>query len=265
MKKIHLPAICLLLLLALFNYASAQTPQSGVITYEGMRRIDPSQIRIVRNGDVVQPGSPDAPEVPDLFSFTQTLTFSGAYGREEQQNPGPVIRRFEVGSDVSASQSVRLEPPFTEKNYLDLTDKKVIQVLEVKKDSATQRYRSEKPLSQPTGWQDTGKTRKIAGYNCRKATCPWKGETYTLWYTTDLAFTYSPIAALTPKQGVVLQVEGNGEGFTATRVEKKAVSEAELQPLPDAQTVTPAELDELRQKAQADFRQKMLAAPLPGN
>jgi hypothetical protein len=265
MKKIRLPACSLLLLLGFFGQASAQTPPSGVITYEGMRKIDPSQIRIVRNGDVVQPGSPDAPEVPDVVPFTQTLTFAGQYGREEQENAGPVIRRFEGRADVSAGLPARLEPPFTEKNYLDLTEKRVIQVLEVKKDSATQRYRAEKPIAQPIGWQETGKTRKIAGYNCRKATCPWKGETYTLWYTTELDFTYSPIAALTPQKGVVLQVEGSSEGFTATRVERKSVAQAELQPTADARKVTPAELDELREKAQADFRQKMFSAPMPGN
>jgi len=64
---------------------------------------------------------------------------------------------------------------------------------------------------------------------------------------------------------VVLQVEGNGEGFTATRVETAAVSEAERQPAPDAQAVTPDELTDRRSKALANFRQRLFSAPLPGN
>ncbi|HEX8528734.1 MAG TPA: hypothetical protein VF646_01880, partial [Cytophagales bacterium] len=209
MKKIHRPA-CFLLLLALAaaRVAVAQGPRSGVITYEGMQKLDPSQFKIIRNGDVVQAGSADAPELPDAMTFALKLTFAGQFAREDTENNGPVIRRFEGspgGPGGPPRGTVQLPPPFREKKYLDLAARKCIRVLEVPQDSLTRRYQAESDVPPPAGWQEGGKTRKIAGYTCRKATCPWKGDTYTIWYTTDLSFTYSPIAALTPPQGVVLQ------------------------------------------------------------
>jgi hypothetical protein len=261
MTKLHLPALCLWALLAA-PFAFGQAPPAGVITYEGLRRVDPSQVRIIRNGDVLQPGSPDAPAMPDAIPFSQRLTFAGTAGVEEQENAGPVIRRFEGnGGAPGVRPAGPLTPPFTEKQYLDLAARTRTRVLEVKTDSATRRYCAESPLPAAPDWQDVPKTRKIAGYHCRKATCSWQGQTYILWYTTSLPFAYSPIPALTPEQGVVLAVEGGGEGFTAVHVEPAPVDEAGLRVPADARRVTPEALDRLREEAVADFRQQLLLPP----
>ncbi len=263
MKKTHLLTACLWGLLAA-PCAYGQAPHSGVITYEGLRRIDPSQVRIVRNGDVLQAGSPDAPELPDAMPFSQRLTFAGTAGVEEQENAAPVIRRFEGGSGAGGVRpSGPVTPPFTEKQYLDLAARTRTRVLEVQQDSVTHRYFAENPLPAAPNWQDTPKTRKIAGYPCRKATCSWKGQTYSLWYTTSLPFAYSPIPALTPARGVVLAVEGGGEGFTALRVESGPVNESGLRVPADARRVTPQALEDLREAAVADFHQQKLLSPLP--
>ncbi|GAA4454416.1 hypothetical protein GCM10023189_20830 [Nibrella saemangeumensis] len=238
-------------------------PASGNITYEAMQKIDMSQMRIVINGQEVKPGSPDAPaDIPDVRSFSMKLTFAGNYGKEEREGANMVVRRF-VGGDGpgagAAPQVTNLGRPFDETVYVDMADKKYVTVLAVKKDNDTKTYRAEKTYVKTPGWQDSDQTKKIAGFTCRKATVPFRNETYTVWYTTDLPFTYSPINGLAPEKGVVLQIESNRESFRATKVDQKSVSAKDVQPNEQALTVTQEQLDDLRHKALADFRQRMMA------
>ncbi len=263
MKKNILLASLFWLLMAWVKPVTAQKLSSGIITYEVMRKLDPSQIKIVRDGDVLQAGSPDAPDVPDVVTMSQKLLFAGNYAKEERETPSAVIRRLDDNGSGPVGETKRITPPFTEKTYLDVQAKKYIQVLEITKDGETKRYQAEEPFQKSTGWQDTDKTKKIAGYNCRKATCPWKGETYTIWYTTDLDFTYSPINGLMPEKGVVLLLEGSKESFRATRIEAKNVQENELKPQAGTEFLSADELKNQREKAMANFRQQMFYDPLP--
>jgi GLPGLI family protein len=131
-------------------------------------------------------------------------------------------------------------------------------VLTVKKDAGATTYRADAPVAAPTGWNISSQTKKIAGYTCRKATVPYKKETYTVWFTTDLPFSYSPVRDLTPEKGVVLALESEQEQYRAAKVDLKPVPATEVQPVATAQKVTPTELKDLREKALADFRQKMM-------
>ncbi|QHT65857.1 GLPGLI family protein [Rhodocytophaga rosea] len=244
-------------LLATMSSSYAQSAASGTIFYEGARKIDPSQMKIVINGEEVKPGSADAPDVPTIASFSQTLIFSGKYAKEEREMPRPVIRTLDGGpGGPEREQTMKMEPPLAEKLYLDLQTQKIIRVMEVKKEKKI--YQAEEIFTRASGWQDSDKTRKIAGYACRKATCPWKGETYTIWYTTDLDFTYSPIRELTPSKGVVLLVEGSEESFKAIKIDAKPVALTEVQPAAGAEMVSAEELNDKRDKAMADFRQVMM-------
>lgn len=275
----------------------AQTPPtSGRITYEGMRRIDRSQMRMVINGQEIRPGSPGAPEapegMPDVISFTQKLVFAGTMAKEERDRPQNmmVTRRLgggpgEGGQRGDRPREMRMTPPFDQTTYLDLANRQRIDVMTIKKDSVSTTYRTERPLPKAEKWEETGKTKKISGYTCRKATAtarigrqmmgpggpptatPPAGEpeTYTVWYTTELPFTYSPVAALTPERGVVLQIESDNESYKATGVSAEAVAADAVQPPADAKAVSADEMNELRRKAMADFRQKMMTTmPFPG-
>ena len=245
-----------------------QTPVSGKISYEGMRRIDPSQMRMVINGQEVRPGSPGAPDapegMPDVMSFTQKLVFAGTMAKEERDRPqGMMVRRTVDGGTGPGGgdgrpREQRMAPPFEQQTFLDLANRQRIDVLTVKKDSASQTYRSEKPMPTATDWQTSDKTRKIAGYTCHKATATRRKETYTIWYTTDLPFTYSPVADLTPPAGVVLQIESDSESFKATGVSMEAVAENTVQPPKDAKSISADEMEQMRRKGMADFRQKMM-------
>ncbi|MGA0556728.1 GLPGLI family protein [Larkinella sp. VNQ87] len=250
-------------------------PKSGKITYEVMQKVDFSQMRIVINGQEVRPGSAEAPpDLPETRSFTQHFLFSGNYGKEEQDRNGGdglMIRRDFPGGPAGspgpppgpggpAGRGNRNfgGRPFERNVYFDLAADKTVEVLTLKKDSVTTHYQTELPVNRVPGWQESGKTKKIAGYLCRKATVLFRNLTYTVWYTTELPFSYSPIPGLRPEKGVVLQIESDNEAFKATKVDAQAVRESDVMPPQTAQVVTPDELNTIRQKAMADFRQRMM-------
>ncbi|GAB3639448.1 GLPGLI family protein [Spirosoma arcticum] len=272
-------------------------PASGKITYEGMRRIDPLQMRMVINGQEVRPGSPGAPDapegIPEVMSFTQKLVFSGTMAKEERDRPqNMMVRRTPNESrEGGPPRETRMTPPFEQTTFLDLANRQRIDVMTIKKDSVSTTYRTERPMPKPENWQLSDKTKKIAGYLCHKATAtariserrggnragrdssaasPRRNEgeaqTFTVWYTTELPFTYSPVAALTPERGVVLQIESDNESFKATGISTESVAETTVQPPADAKAVSSDEMNELRRKAMADFRQKaMTTIPFPRN
>lgn len=248
--------------------AGAQT--SGRINYEATQRVDLSQVRIIVNGQAIKPGSPDFPtDIPETRSFGLILTFAGTAAKEQREGGGMTMRTVSMNSTgdgpASAPQVTNFARPFEEATYLDLVNRTTTTVLTVKKDDSPTTYRSDAPISAPANWTVTTQTKKIAGYTCRKATVPYKKETYTVWFTTELPFTYSPVRDLTPEKGVVLALESEQEQFRASKVDLKPVPEAEVQPSATAQKVSAAELKDMREKAMADFRQRMMDGGLRGN
>ena len=234
---------------------TAATGWSGQITYEGVRKIDPSTMRIVINGEQVKLGDPNFPtDIPDSRMFGQKVVVSGAYAKESRDDQNAVIR---VREGNGPPQTRNLPRPFTEQIFVDLQGQKVLTLLTVGNDADAKTYQAEAPIKRVSGWQLTDQTRKIAGYTCRKATVPYNKETYTVWITTELPITYSPIHELTPETGAVLLIEGSREQFKATKINPTAPDAASVKPNAPAQTVTPAQLAELRQKAITDFQQQL--------
>ncbi|MDQ2769370.1 MAG: GLPGLI family protein [Bacteroidota bacterium] len=249
----------LLVIVGLVSTAPTLAQTSGRIQYEVTKRVDPSTIRVVINGEVVKPGSPNFPtDIPDTRTTGMTLAYAGNYAKETRESGALRTTTMAMNGGTGVPQTSLLKAPFEETTYVDLPGRAVATVLTVTKDNATSAYRSNAPFVAPTGWTLTNQTRKIAGYRCRKATAPYQQETYTIWFTTDLPFTYSPVRELMPEKGVVLQLEGEKEQYQATKVDLKAVADTEVRPLETAQTVTPAELKDLREKARADFRQRLI-------
>lgn len=248
------------------SVAVAQASQ-GHLQYEVAQKIDLSQVRIVVNGQQIKPGSPDFPaDIPDVRTFGLTLAFNGNYAREERENSAMRVVMTSGGpgegaggpGGMGAPQTTRFTAPFQEATYLDFGRGTYATVLTVKEGDQSTSYRAEQSFKKPDGWQESNQTKKIAGYVCHKATAPFKGETYTIWYTTDLPFTYSPVKELMPGKGVVLALEGEKEQYKATKVDSKPVAEADVRPGDGARNVTPEELADKRDRARADFRQKMM-------
>ena len=248
--------------------AQAQST-SARINYEAMVKVDLSQMRININGQEIKPGDPNFPaDIPDTRSFELKTAFAGNYAKEEQEGGGGamMIRRSFDGpggpggpGEGGPAQTTRIEAPFKEKTFLDLANQKVVSVLTVGKDADAKTYRAETPFKKPVDWQITDQTKKIAGYMCHKATVPYKKDTYTVWYTTELPFTYSPVRDLMPEKGVVLMIESNREAYKVTKVDMKAtVSEQDVTPVANANVVSADALKDLRQKAVADFRARIM-------
>ncbi|GAB3694066.1 hypothetical protein GCM10027592_14610 [Spirosoma flavus] len=234
---------------------TASATWSGQITYEGVRKVDPSQMRIVINGEQVKPGDPNFPtDIPDTRMFGQKTLINGTLAKESRDEQNAVIR---VRGDGGPPQTRNLPRPFIEQVFVDLQGQKQVTLLTVGKDAEAKTYQAESPIQRVSGWQLTEQTKKIAGYTCRKATVPYKKETYTVWVTTEIPVTYSPIHELTPQTGTVLLIEGSKEQFKATKVDTTSPDASSVKPGAQAQPVTPEQLADIRQKAITDFQQQL--------
>lgn len=246
---------------ALVSPAFAQT--SGQISYEVAKKIDPSGLRIMINGEAVKPGDPNFPaDIPDTRTFEQKVAFTDKYAKETVENGagmGMAVRRvMGPGGGGGVPKTTQLGRPYEETSYVDLAGQQMLTYLTVGKDKEAQTYTTKTPIKRAEGWQLTDQTKKIAGFQCRKATVPYQKETYTVWFTTDLPITYSPIPQLTPERGVVLMIESSKEQFRATKVANNGVAEKDVTPSGSAQAVTEEKLKDIREKARADFQQKMM-------
>ena len=217
---------------------------SGQITYEGIHKIDPASLKFLDdNGELMKPGDPNFPkDIPDNRMSEQKVLINGAYAKVTGNN-----------HVMPQSGSRR---PFTEQTFVDLNALKKVTIVTVGTGPDAKAYQADVPLQRVNGWQLTDQTRKVASYTCRKSTVIYKKETYTVWITTELPFTYSPIQELTPDTGAVLLIEGSKEQYKARKVAKTTLNESALKPTVQAQTVTADQLTEIRQKAIADFVEK---------
>jgi hypothetical protein len=270
--------------LILAHTVSAQEAvTSGEIRYEVTRQIDPSQMRININGQEYRPGStlPNGQtfDVPQARSFEQTLVFSNGMAAEKSDMGNFAMMRMgnregrpdgpPGGGAPGEGRRGQFTPggnmrnfrPFENETYIDLEQQNRISVLGIKKDSVTtDYYRNDEPIVRDSTWREDGsKTKKLLGYKCQKAVAIIRNKPYTIWYTTELPFTYSPMARLTPDKGVVLQIESEMELYKATKVDAKPVDGATLKPNPKAQLVSKKQMEEVRRKAMASFRQRVMA------
>ncbi|MBD2705488.1 GLPGLI family protein [Spirosoma sp. BT702] len=240
----------------------AQSPVAGQITYEGIRKFDPSGMRVVIGGEEVKPGDPNFPaELPDARAFSLNVLFNDQYLKEEggQQSTGlrtMVSRPFPGGPGGPPPRNPGR--PFDEQTYIDLSRQYVITLLTIGKDKEARTYRAEVAIPRRNDWHLTDQTKRVAGYTCRKATITYRNETYTAWITDELPFTYSPIRELTPNAGVILLVEGSREQFRATKVSPASGSANEVQPPAQAELISIQKLNDLREKAIADFQQQLM-------
>ncbi|MEV4882598.1 GLPGLI family protein [Chitinophaga sp. CC14] len=254
------------LFIAAATLLSATSPvfaqQSGVIEYEVTAKTDPERMRgFQRGGD-------DAPEIPDVITFKQVFTFSNNLGKLTTERPeggGFGGRRQRPEGDTSTRNPRRQGPGGMgmgmmgrggNAQYVDLANKKYEQVFSTFGDDK-KTYYTEEDFIFTANNKSSDKTKKIAGYNCKKATIQLKDDTYTVWYTTDLPFSFSPVNGLLPdSNAVVLSAEGSKRAFTAKSVSLKAITDADLSIPAGAEKVTQEQMREIRKQEMEKLRKR---------
>ncbi|MGV3601241.1 MAG: GLPGLI family protein [Dyadobacter fermentans] len=250
MKKL-LPIVMLL-----FAAPDIFAQASGQINYEIVHKIDQSRLRFMVNGEEVKQGDPNFPtDVPDTRTIGQKVTFAGNFVRENRDEENMMKRVIMQPGGIP--QTADAGRPFEEYAVTDMAGQKIVTFVTVGVGNDAQTYKYEAPITPAGGWQLTQQTKKIAGYSCRKAVVNYRNEPYAVWFTTELPLRYSPVPALTPEKGAVLLVEGSREQYRATKVQTGKVDAKTVMPDVQAETVSEAQLKDIRQKAMADFHQKM--------
>lgn len=262
MKKIFL-SLLFLCQTSLF----AQNSFKGVLEYEVTVRINrdnlPLEIR-------------DNPNIPDAYNFNQKLYVNGNEAKQE------IIFNFPTGAGNNRQQQRGNNQfrRFMPETFLNLAEKKISIVNNIPRDTVNfDKYVVEKSYTfTPNLKLDNKKTKKIAGYNCKKATLKTKDDEFTIWYTTELDFTYSPLALGSEAMGrmwgmgrrggnqqttqfppivienaVIVSVEGSEIGYDLKKVSTENV-EADFVKVPaDAQKVSDDELAEIMKSRRSNY------------
>ncbi|MBW8686058.1 GLPGLI family protein [Chitinophaga rhizophila] len=231
--------------------ASAQDKNSGVIDYEV-------------NAKMPQRGGAEGDGEEQVITFNQHFYFSGGKGKLETERPDFGGRGFgggrpgganrEGGNSGARGGRFGMRGPGGNA-FVDLNGKKYLQVFS-KPDDTTKVYFAEEAYTAATAPKLSEKTKKIAGLLCKKATVTIRNEEYTVWYTQELPFSYSPINGLLPDgNGVVLSAEGSRRSFNALKVDFKPVT-TELSLPANAEKVTEDQLRDMRREAMQKFRER---------
>lgn len=241
MQKIAKILITAALILPAAGHVMAQT--TGVIDYdvtmEVERRGGPGGGGPGGGG----PGGGGDESAPQTVNFTQHFTFGSTMGKVDTDRP-------------SFGRGGNFKPPFTNTTYVNVLNKKVLQVV-TENDGDKKSFYTEDDFVVPNSVDSaSGKTKKIAGYTCKKATVKFKEETYTVWYTTDLGINYSPVNGLLPGNGVVLGAESEKRSFVATKVSLKPIEDSVVTLPADAQKITDQEMREKRRAAMQKMREQ---------
>jgi len=231
--------------------AQAQDKNAGVIDYEVSAKMAP------------RGGNSDGDAEERVVTFSQHFNFAAGKGKLVTERPsfGGGQPAPPQGGGNRGGGGGRMRGGFGGgfgggSGYVDLTGKKYLQTFS-KPDDSTKTFYSEEDFAAPKDAKLTDKTKKIAGYTCKKATVTLRDETYTVWYTQELPFSYSPINGLLPEDnGVVLAAESDRRSFTAKKVDLKAVAATDISLPANAQKVSEQELRDMRRDAMQKFRER---------
>jgi hypothetical protein len=230
--------------------AQAQDKNAGVIDYEVSAKMTP------------RGGNTDGDAEERIVTFNQHFSFAAGKGKLTTERPdfggrGPQGPPPGGGEGNGGGRSQRMRGGFGGgAAYVDLTGKKYIQVF-TKPDDSTKTFYAEEDFAAPKDVKLTDKTKKVAGYNCKKATVTFRDETYTVWYTQELPFSYSPINGLLPEEnGVVLSAESDKRSFSAKKVDLKPVAATEISLPANAEKVNEDQLRTMRRDAMQKFRER---------
>ncbi|MBV8254709.1 MAG: GLPGLI family protein [Chitinophaga sp.] len=260
----------LVLAAAFLPFSSALfAQQSGIIDYEVTQRVDRERMARFQGGNGNNDNSAD---IPDVITLQQHFTFNNGMGKLTTDRPdfggngnfGGGFGGRRNGQRGDSTGQRRPGGPGQGGGFrggmgnqlVDLQHKKYQNVFSTSGDDR-KTYFTEEDFIIASNVQTGDKTKKIAGYTCKKATVKLKEDTYTIWYTTELPFAYSPINGLLPdSNAVILAAEGSNRSFTAQKVTLKPVTDTDLTLPADAQKVTQEQLRDLRRVEMEKLRKR---------
>jgi GLPGLI family protein len=273
MKNITI--ICLMLLQ---SFAFGQKTFQGILEYEVTVRIDVERIRM-------NSSNPDAVAyIPDVFNYTEKLHVNGNYAKQERVISFGGFGGFGGSrTNPNAQQQQNRFRRMIPETFWDFTNKKVATVMSVPRDSVNMdKYVIESDVKANPDIKEDKKTKKILGYNCKKATLKTADDTYTIWYTTELGFTYSPMSqsgsammrmgggggrgannnvpqmpAIVIDNAVILAVEGTDIGFEVKKIDKVDVALESVKIPEDAKKVTQEEFTEIMKQRRGNYQRMM--------
>lgn len=254
MKKVSL--IISFLSFTISNFAQTT---SGTVTYDRTEKIDPSRMKVVTivNGS----GTEDVPPpMPTTFDDEMEITFGGGFAKVADR--GPRMMNINIDSrgghteKKEHKEEITFKAPFKSRTFYNMNNKSKISMFIVSDEAkgTEEAYFMESPFVTPEKIEYTGKTKKIAGFECKKAIIKEKDSKVVIWYTTEIPYTFSPVEKYTPKQGFVLAIEGDELSYKATKYESKPVKVEELIMPGGAKKLTKEAFEQKRKEVMEAFR-----------
>ncbi|HMG14293.1 MAG TPA: GLPGLI family protein [Saprospiraceae bacterium] len=239
--------IYLAVLLFMFNTVLfSQVEKVATLKYDMIRQINSDQSRSFRsNSD----GDGDA-SGPTTLSDERIIYFKDTLATYDRQ--GGRMRMFRQRANSDGSNQFKM--PFEDKTFYDMKNRQEINYITVLKDEGNEYYHTIEPIELKGEWKDLDKSKKILGFNCKKASITTPKDTYTIWYTTEAGFDFSPMINLAPTSGLVLKLEGSDISFDATSFERKLDSTIDFKKPNEGKLVSKEELMQKRRAAFEKFR-----------
>jgi GLPGLI family protein len=153
-------------------------------------------------------------------------------------------------------EEIKMKMPFESRTFYNMNKTSKIQMLILSDDEkgTQEAFFTETPAIVPDNVEYSEKTKEIVGFKCKKAIIKNNDEKVTVWYTTDIPYTFSPIEKYTLKEGFVLEIVSDDASYKALSFDNAPVKSEELIMPGGAKKVTKEELDAKRKEAMAKFK-----------
>lgn len=157
-----------------------------------------------------------------VLSFSQTyeIQYESSYNGKAQPNQSQTIVWVNENENFILNTKIKEQKsnyPF-EISKIEKPSNRIVSYAFLKPNEAISTSDKESIAKQE--FELTAKTKKILGYNCKKAVTKINSNTIEVWYTNDLKIKGGP-SSLGQNLGLVLQVERNGNSATTAVSLKK--------------------------------------------
>lgn len=228
---------------------------SGTIVFSHTEKVDPSRMKVIT---INRGGGDDVTHaMPSTIDDERTLVFGGGFGKFKGGRGSGMVRiNFDGGGRKENKEEIKFKAPFESRTFFNMNKGSKIQLLTIKDEEkgTEEAIFTETPFETPENIDYSNKTKEIVGFKCKKATIKDKDGKITIWYTNDIPYTFSPVEKYTPKEGFVLELEGDDVYYKAMKYENNPVTADDLILPGGARKVSKEDFDKRRREAMEKFR-----------